>query len=170
MRSSRLRAPVRKFGAKRLVHSDPSGHKWQSQTGAQVAGYQSPCTLFLIVKAQWDLLEKVCGKSFQGEEKGSVLEIYLCHNSFHSVCSDFYLSDFNCNTVSYCSPKTFCGTLNISLAKRRSQCGNLQDLEEACMEHAPQKMRKEYSCYQGFCLKEKKAFSSPNYESICHFR
>lgn len=38
----------------------------------------SRCLLFLIVKAQWDLQEKVCDKSFQGEEKDSVLETDIC--------------------------------------------------------------------------------------------
>lgn len=34
--------------------------------------------LFLIIKVQRDLLEKVFDKSFHGEEEDSVLKIYIC--------------------------------------------------------------------------------------------
>lgn len=81
--------------------------------------------LFLIIKVQRDLLEKVFDKSFHGEEEESVLKIYyLSHNSLHSACSGFCVFAFQCNALSYRSPRTLCGARNISLSRQPPQDGN----------------------------------------------
>lgn len=99
---SRLRALMRKFGAKRLAHPDPRRCKRQSQTepdrgsGGWVSeslhalSYRKS-TMGPAGKGLWQILSE------RRERFGSG-DIYLYHNSIHSVCSDFYLSDFKCNS------------------------------------------------------------------------